>query len=573
MTTTKNFPAVETNNSLHEFRENILRITMYIILALGTIMLVINVKQFVDDKNWAFLIVSIIGYLFAVAVTVFGSRFTYNFRAVTVLTIAYVFTVVAFQNYGLSGDGRIWLLFFVVFTTIMLGLRPGIFSMIIGAITYVAAGFLILSGALPIQVPEALPYSMQLSSWVSAGLTLVFAGLILSVSIGLLLQGLERSLTNVQQSFKTETTLSEKLEQEHDTLDQRSKDLERRILQIRTAAEISRSLGTILNPQELLRNVVDLLKDGFDLYYAAVFLIDENRRYAILKAGTDEAGQRMLEERHQLIIGGSSMVGWSTANAEPRISQEVEQESIHFQNPHLPLTRSELALPIKIGNQILGAISIQSIESNAFDEDDIIVLQGIADSLAIALENANLFQQFEDSLKEIQHLNRQYLGETWANILVEEEHVLDATKDSEIVDGKDKSEIKIPMTLRGDQVIGNIILETDQTEFSTEEKEFLDAISSQAALALESARLLDEANRRVEREQALRQLTNKFALTLDFDQLLQSIVTELGQLPLVSEASIHMSSPIINPVPDNGNPPTDIEDDFTNMEPSEEEQD
>jgi GAF domain-containing protein len=323
----------------------------------------------------------------------------------------------------------------------------------------------------------------------------------------------------------------------------------------------------------LLRNVVNLLKDGFNLYYAAVFLIDENRRYAILEAGTDEAGQRMLEEGHKLIIGGSSMVGWSTANKEPRISQEVEQESIHFQNPHLPLTRSELALPIKIGSQIFGAISIQSIESNAFDEDDIIILQGIADSLAVALENANLFQQFEDSLKEIQHLNRQYIGESWANIIVEGEKELDVTKGSEIADDKDTSEIIIPMTLRSDQVIGNIILETDQTEFSTEEKEFIDAISSQAALALESARLLDEANRRVEREQALRQLTNKFSLTLDFDQLLQSIVRELGQLPLVAEASIHMSAPINNPVPDNGNPPNDIENDFTNIEPSEEKQD
>ena len=572
MTTTENLPTVEVN-SLQEFRENILRIAMYIILALGTIMLAINAKQFYDDRNWAFLIVSIIGYLFALVVTVLGKRFAYNFRAITVLTISYVFTIFAFQNYGLAGDGRIWLLFFVVFTTILFGLQAGIISLIIGAITFLGAGFLILSNALPIQVPEAVPYSMDLSSWVSAGLTLIFTGLILSVSIGLLLQGLERILTGLQQSFETESALSEKLEQEHSSLARRSKDLERRILQNRTAAEISSSLGSILNPRELLRNVVALLKDGFDLYYAAVFLIDENKRYAVLEAGTDAAGQKMLGEGHRLIVGGSSMVGWSTANGEPRISQEVEQESIHFQNPLLPLTRSELALPIKIGSQILGAISIQSIESNAFDEDDIIVLQGIADSLAVALENANLFQQFEDSLKEIQHLNRQYLGESWGNILVEEEKEFSVTQGSEIADDEDTSEIIIPMTLRSDQVIGNIILETDQTEFSSEEREFIDAISSQAALALESARLLDEANLRVEREQTLRNLTDKFALTLDFDQLLQSIVRELGQLPLVKEASIHMSSPINNLVPVTGTLQKDIEDDFTDMEPSEEEQD
>jgi GAF domain-containing protein len=541
--------------SLQEWRERILRILLIIILAVGIPMYIYNIPIFISVQNWTFLVVATIGFIFAAIITFLGKRTPYTFRALSVITISFMFTILAFQNYGLTGDARIWLLFFVVFTTIMLGLPAGIIAIGIGTISYVVAGYLILNEILPIQVPSAIEYSSEPISWITAGFTLLFTSLILSISIGLLIQGLENNLTELRESFRTAQSLSEELEQEHGTLEQRSQDLERRVTQIRTAAEISRSLGTILDSQTLLQNVVDLVKNRFDLYYIGVFLVDENKRYAVLSVGSDEPGQRMLQEGHKLIIGGSSMVGWATAHAKPRIALDVGQEAIRFKNPHLPLTRSELALPIAIGNQILGAISVQSTEPEAFDDDDIIVLQGIADSLAVALENASLFQQFEESLKEIQHLNRQYLGEAWTEILAETEQELSYAKDLAPTSEGQAEEVNIPLVLRGEQVIGNITLETDRAELNPEEKEFIDAVSTQAALALESARLLDEANKRLEREQTLHQLTTKFAQTLDFELLLQTVVLELGQLPIVKEASIHVVPPRDIEEPQNGNPP------------------
>jgi GAF domain-containing protein len=552
-TSPKNQETPQAYNLL-AWRERILQILLIVILSVGIPMYLVNLPQFIAVQNWVFLIIATIGFLFATIVTFLRNKTPYTFRAISVITISFLFTVLAFQNYGLTGDARIWLLFFVVFTTIMLGLQAGIIATGIGIITYVTIGYLILNDILLIQVPVAIAYSSELGSWITAGVTLLFTSLILSISIGLLIRGLESNLTELQESYETAQSLGIELEQEHEFLEQRSRDLERRVTQIRTAAEISRSLGTILDSQTLLQNVVDLIKNRFDLYYIGVFLVDDNKRYAVLSAGSDEAGQRMLQEGHRLSIGGSSMVGWATAHGKPRIALDVGQEAIRFRNPHLPLTRSELALPIAIGNQILGAISVQSTESEAFDDDDIIVLQGIADSLAIALENANLFQQFEESLKEIQYLNRQYLGEAWSGILAETEQEMSYSKDLETTNEGQVQEVNIPLVLRGDQVIGNITLETDQDELNPEEREFIDAISTQAALALESARLLDEANKRLEREQSLHQLTTKFAQTLDFETLLQKVVIELSQIPQVKEASIFVTPPGEIDKPENGKP-------------------
>jgi GAF domain-containing protein len=535
-----------TSGGLNEFRELILRVLTIVLLFIGTPMLLFNAKSFIENKNWLFLSVSIFAFFFILSMAIFQRRVSYPIRSISIILLAYAFVYLSFDNYGLVGDGRVWLVFFSVFTTIMLGLRYGILANLIGFITYTGIGYLILNDIMQVRVPIGFDYSQNLDSWLTAGATLTFISLVLSFATGLLIRSLEIGRMNLQTSFEETQQMSIQLEEEQQRLQNRSEDLERRLLQIRTAAEISRSLGTILEPSELLKTVADLIQTRFNLYYVGVFLIDEFRRYAVLSAGTGEAGQTMLAENHRLSVGGSSMVGWATSHGQPRISMDVEQEAVRFKNPHLPLTRSELAIPIAIGKQVLGAISVQSAEANAFDEDDITILQSIGDSLAIALENARLFQQFEASLAEIQQLNRQYMSESWNQILLDaEEKSQELTHEKGSTSGieKDLNEISVPLTLRGDQVIGNISFTTDQKDLNPEEKEFIQAISDQAALALESARLLDEANKRVEQEFAIQELTKQFSRSLDFEALLQTVVEELGQLPNIKEASIHVTPP------------------------------
>lgn len=535
------FRSIPPQNRLREWREQILQTLLYVLLGVGLIMYIVNALAFFRQGNWLTLLFVTLAYFMVAGVT-FLRRLPYEIRAGTVLFIAYLLAPMSLNLYGLGGDGRVWLLFFVIFAGILFNRRTAIAATVIAGLTYAITAGLFTTGFWPAPI-DSLTRDTNPDSWINTGIALLFVALVLIFSIGYLVQGLTRTIGALENTLAGERQLAEDLQRQQAELASRSTDLERRVLQIRTAAEISRAIGTILDPQELLQRVADLIRERFDLYYVGVFLVDERGRYATLTTGTGEAGQKMLAENHRLSVGGASMVGWATANRQARIALDVGQEAIRFRNPHLPETRSELALPLAIGTQILGALSIQSTQPTAFDQDDVTVLQGIGDSLAIALENARLFQQIETSLEEIRQLNRQYIEGSWATLNTPEQELSFTADGPSHGDSGESHSLNLPLRLRDEQVIGAITLETDTSNLSKEELDFIEAVGNQAALALESARLLEDTQHRAEREQALNELTARFARTLDFESLLQTVVRELGQLPRVSEVSIHIVPP------------------------------
>jgi GAF domain-containing protein/HAMP domain-containing protein len=316
----------------------------------------------------------------------------------------------------------------------------------------------------------------------------------------------------------------------------RGQDLQRRITQLRTAAEISRLIGAIQEPQALLRQVVDLIRERFNLYYVGVFLLDERQEYAVLKAATGESGGQMLASGHRLAVGGDSMIGWAVANHAARIALDTSQEAVRFKNPWLPLTRSELALPILSGQEVIGALSIQSAEPDAFDQDDINVLQGIADSLSIALHNARLFSQLQESLNEIQSLHRQYLAQTWSKM--PQNQKLDFTFEDPNAP-EPRESLQLPLALR-DTVIGNLTLETAAGPLNPEDEAFVAEITTQVALALENARLLEETQRRAEQERIISNLSAKVWSMNDVESILSTALQELGSALKASEGVIRL---------------------------------
>ena len=528
--------------SIDELRQRILAALIIVIDILLAPILIVNLPNWIATNNYVFIAFMLVAYIYLLGLAIFRKRFAYNIRAASMAVLAFLASLLALNNLGLVGTGKVWMLFFILFTTIMLGFRAGIIANLIAIASLIGLGFLTVKGIMTIQTSRWADYSLETESWAGAIVSFLLISIVLNFFTGLIIRGIERGRESLAKAYQDTQELTQRLEEEQDMLALQTQDLERRLIQIRTAAEISRTLGTILDPAELLQRVADLIQERFNLYYVGVFQVDENRRFAQLVAGTGQAGQNMLAENHQLAVGGSSMVGWAVSHGEPRISLDVGQEAVRFQNPHLPDTRSEMALPIRIGKQTTGAISVQSIQPEAFDLDDVTILQGIADSLAVALENASLFQQFESSLREIQQLNRQYVSESWQNIWSVEGQKMFAEKGT-VQPDEQLNEINLPLRLRGEQIIGNITLATEQSNLSEEDLEFVEAVSNQAAIALESARLLDEANRRVEQERALQELTNRFSRSLDFETLLKTIVEEIGQIPLVRETSIHVTPP------------------------------
>ncbi len=181
---------------------------------------------------------------------------------------------------------------------------------------------------------------------------------------------------------------------------------ERRANLLSATVRVANNIASILDPQELLQKTVDIICDEFNFYYAGVFLLDAENEYAVLKAGRGKAGDAMLAENHKLKVGGNSMIGASISSQHARIALDVGEEAIHFSNPHLPNTHSEMALPLTVGTHVLGAVTVQSEEEAAFSNDDITTLQAMADQLAIAIDNAHQHAKNQFLLNQAQRRAR-----------------------------------------------------------------------------------------------------------------------------------------------------------------------
>jgi GAF domain-containing protein len=168
--------------------------------------------------------------------------------------------------------------------------------------------------------------------------------------------------------------------------------VQERTRQIRTAAEVAGDAAAVRDVDRLLDETARLISSRFGFYHAGVFLIDETGEWAVLRAASSEGGRGMLQRGHKLAVGKVGIVGFVTGTGKPRIALDVGTDAAHFANPDLPETHSEMALPLRVGERIIGALDVQSQEANAFDEDDRVILQTVADQLAVAIENVSLIQ-------------------------------------------------------------------------------------------------------------------------------------------------------------------------------------
>lgn len=188
--------------------------------------------------------------------------------------------------------------------------------------------------------------------------------------------------------------------------------VEQRARQLQAASAVAEAASSILDPDALIQEVVNLVQQRFDLYYAGLFLVDEvgtwtgePGKWAVLRAGTGAPGREMLTQGHKLEIGGASMIGACLAYKEARIALDVGEEAVRFDNPHLPETHSEMALPLIGRGQAIGALTIQSSRMNAFSQEDITVLQTMASQLATAIENVRLLAETQRRTQELLVLN------------------------------------------------------------------------------------------------------------------------------------------------------------------------
>lgn len=347
---------------------------------------------------------------------------------------------------------------------------------------------------------------------------------------------------------------------------ERTRDLKRRSVQVQTAAEVARDITSARDLDTLLTHAVDLIRSRFGYYHAGIFLIDDLGEYAVLQAATGEAGQQMLANKHRLKVGEVGLVGYVTSTGLPRIALDVGADAVHFKNPLLPDTHSEMALPLKVGGEVIGALDVQSTGGSAFDDEDLTLLQTLADQLAVAIENVRLVKRLETSLEETRQFYERQVRESWSladrgrtapGFEYDRLHVAPAGRDlppealAQVRSGQivclemqpgqpdAPAQIIVPVMLRG-QLLGVIGVEAEDPahRWLDDEIAMVRAVAAQAAMTLENARLLEEAQRRAERERLAGEISAKLRLSNDPQVILQTAAQELRVALQVQQAQV-----------------------------------
>lgn len=179
------------------------------------------------------------------------------------------------------------------------------------------------------------------------------------------------------------------------------------------AAEVGRLVTSTLDTEILFKRAVNLLREHFGYYHAAIFTTEEAGFEVVVREATGEAGKAMKEKQHSLKIGSKSVVGIATETGEPYIANDVSKDPNHHYNPLLPETKAEIAIPLKIGRRVIGALDLQATEVDAFSPEDITVLQMLTDQFATAIDNARSYQLAQDAfleMRELEKLKSQFLA-------------------------------------------------------------------------------------------------------------------------------------------------------------------
>jgi len=335
---------------------------------------------------------------------------------------------------------------------------------------------------------------------------------------------------------------------------ERTRDAERRAHRIQTASELSATIAALRDLDTLLVEVTRRVSERFGFYHVGVFLMGESDEVAVLRAANSPGGRRMLRRGHKL-RAGEGIVGYVITHLEPRIALDVGEDAVFFDNPDLPETRSEMALPLLVGDNLVGVLDVQSKEGGAFSEEDVVVLQGLAGQLAVSIENARLFAESERALAAMRRAYGEVSRAAWEHVLRSRRGLryrstsegLEAVRGELLEEGLspetrvDGAELVVPLKVR-DQVIGGFrVVRSDEDGGWTEaEVDLIETLTEQLSVALESARLYEDTQRRAAQERMLGEMAARFTESLDLDALLRVAVQELGELPNVVEASVQV---------------------------------
>ncbi len=486
-----------------------------------------------------------------------GRRDKVRIAAATSIIAVFLVMVLSTLHVGIGHVTIIGLAMVVVISGILMGLGSAITFLVLSVITYIGAGMAQAAGFLSAAiVPEA-----------------VVAVDTIGLGLGLIVLLILNKITSQELSnaLIRERDLADQLQiRSHDleeVIQHRTQSLRLQTLQLQTSADIAKLSTEMDTPEELMSRVVELILERFHYYHASLFLIDETGIWAQLVAGTGEIGSRMLSHRHRLAVGSASIIGWTTANRQPRIALNVHEDPFYFKNPLLPETLSEMAFPLIIEDRLLGALDIQSDELNAFSEEDIRTMEAIAAELAIAIDNSQTKRAMTQQLARIEQVQRGQTRDAWGRLIAsgiptyfhvdangvedhpQEKHGFDlieeASEKANTVVASSGRELAVPIIVRG-EVVATIGARRadDVEEWTADEIALMEAVAGQAALSLENARQRADEQRRVAELEVINRVSQAVSQMLRLDSLYRVMHSQVNQVFGDTDLSIALYDPV-----------------------------
>ena len=477
-----------------------------------------------------------------------------RFSSILLVFVTWIATnSIAASGFGIKDSSYILNFAIILMAGLLLGWQASLITTIISIFAGFGLAYAEANGLIKVQ-----PYAVTLFAQ-----DMAFTFGLNAVLIYLLINGLENALRKSRANSEELEATNLNLNSTQNELRSRSeelmianKQLENSTRKLRTVAEVTSTATSLRDFETLLSLTTSVISDQLGYYHVAIFLLDEQREFAILRSANTEGGLRMIQRRFRIPIGQLGIVSSVAQSAQPRIANNKGESRFLFNNPDLPKTQSELALPLKSRDEIIGVLDIQSIEQDEFSEDDVSILSILADQVAIALQNALQFAESQRALREakIESLQAsrkawQEYGETAQTKGFRYDGIKsEPLKDAQLSSGHNDP-MSIPVQLRG-QTIGRLKLSAadPSRQWTDDELILVSATAERVALALEGARLLDEAQKRATREAFLSDVATKLSTSFQLDSILRDTVQELGQTLKNSTVTFQLVNPSAPPV-------------------------
>jgi GAF domain-containing protein len=539
-------------------------VNILIVTAIGLVVIAIAVGL-VGDNPLAAWILFIAALVNIVGVILASRGITLPGRVMIPVILTIVVGFIAYTRDGLNHISVSAFPVIVVLAGLLLGTRGSFIFAAIASVAAIIIGYAHVSGLSPFAVPGRTGYDD-----IAIAITLFF---ITASVLNIIIRRLTESIQEAQEYGEVQQTANLELRKLQGELEQRvserTSELERRATQLQTITGLSESIAELQDLNELFPAVTRLISERFGFYHVGIFFVDGAREFAVLQAANSEGGKRMLERGHRLQLG-TGVVGYSALTGQPRIALDVGADAVFFDNPDLPNTRSETALPLKSRGETIGVLDVQSTEPGAFSTEDLEVLTALANQVSIAFENVRLLTETRAALTQVQEVYNEFTRTEWSRAvslaeqpgfrynagrieLLENElrtpEVASAVESGRVVanqaDGsrEKRGAVAVPVKLRG-EVIGILHIQSNDPDrqWLDDEVSLVEAVAERAAFAMENARLFQDARRRATKEQLISEASARIGGALNLENILMTTAEELERVLGGSEVLIQFQN-------------------------------